>query len=137
VRDPPDHDTNERQGRPVSFSALISIVLVTTGRSSGEPREARLYAYPDGDGLIVVASDNGKAAEPHWAGNLRAAPRAQVRRGRSSKTETVRAHEVAEGPERDRLWAIAAGSFPHYKTMQRRSARRFAVFLLEPAHEDA
>ena len=115
---------------------MVSIVLVTTGRRSGEPREAHLYAYPDGDGLIVVASDNGKASEPNWAGNLRADPRAGIRRGRSVTTQAVRAREVSDGAERDRLWQVAAGSFPHYVTMQRRSPRRFAVFLLEPADED-
>jgi deazaflavin-dependent oxidoreductase (nitroreductase family) len=116
---------------------LVSIVLVTIGRTSGQPREARLYAYPDGTGLVIVASDNGKAREPRWAGNLRANPRAQIRRGRSTKTETVLAHELPDGPERDRLWATAVAGFHYYESMQRRSSRQFAMFLLEPVDKAA
>ncbi len=111
---------------------MVSIVLITIGRASGQPREARLYAYPDGTGLVIVASDNGKAQEPRWAGNLRAKPRAQIRRGRGTKTETVVAHEVRDGPEHDRLWATAVAGFRYYESMQRRSSRQFAVFFLEP-----
>ena len=114
---------------------MVSIVLITTGRKSGETREARLYAYLDGDALVIVASDNGKPQEPHWAGNLRADPRAQVRRGRAGRSQPVRARELPDGPERDRLWALAVEGFHYYERMQQRSTRRFAVFRLEPDGE--
>jgi F420H(2)-dependent quinone reductase len=111
---------------------VLDIVLMTTGRKSGEPREARLYAFPDGEQLVVVASGHGKDPEPRWANNLRAQPRASIRRRRSTRSEPVLAREVGEGPERDRLWAVALSSFPYFDAFQRRTSRTLAVFVLEP-----
>ncbi len=72
---------------------------MTTGRKSGESRAARLYAFRDGEQLIVIASGYGKDPEPRWAANLRAQPRARIRRRRSNRSEPVLAREVEGGPE--------------------------------------
>ena len=111
---------------------MLSIVLVTTGKKTGQLREVRLYAFADGDGLIVLASGSGKPSEPKWAGNLRAQPRASIRRGRSVKSQSVVAREIGPGAERDRLWAIAAAEFPYYERYQQRTSWPIAVFVLEP-----
>jgi deazaflavin-dependent oxidoreductase (nitroreductase family) len=62
----------------------VRITLTTTGRRSGQPRTVTLYAWPGGDDLVVVGSMGGAASDPAWAHNLRAEPRAVVRRGKAT-----------------------------------------------------
>ena len=107
----------------------MKISLVTTGRRTGRPRETPLYAFADGDRLVIVGSMGGAPRDPWWAANLRAEPRAAVRLGRESRP--VRAQEV-DGAERDRLWHLVCEAFPLYATYQRRTTRILPLFVLEP-----
>jgi F420H(2)-dependent quinone reductase len=108
----------------------VQVKLTTRGRRSGRPRQVTLYAFPDGDRMVVVGSRGGAAHDPAWALNLRADPRARLQRGR--RVDAVRASE-AEGAERERLWRLVCVAFPLYASYQRRTRRRLPVFVLEPA----
>lgn len=110
--------------------ANVNVFLTTTGRRSGQAREVPLYAWPDGDRLVIVGSKGGAATDPAWAHNLRAAPMATVKVGRELRS--VRAVEVS-GEERDRLWELVCAAFPLYATYQRRTKRTIPLFVLEPA----
>ena len=79
------------------------IRLTTRGRHSGKPRAVTLFAWPDGEGLIVVGSAGGRARHPAWALNLRAEPRAEIAEGKRERS--VQAREPA-GKERERLWRL-------------------------------
>ena len=107
----------------------VTVKLTTTGNRSGERREVTLYAYEDGDRLVVVGSRGGAAKDPSWVRNLRAEPRATVRRGRQEFE--VRAQEV-NGAERERLWTLVTGAFPLYAAYQRKTSRVIPLFALEP-----
>jgi deazaflavin-dependent oxidoreductase (nitroreductase family) len=107
----------------------VTVQLSTMGRRSGQARDVTLYAFEDGDRLVVVGSVGGAARDPAWVHNLRAEPHAQVTRGAAS--HEVRAVE-AEGAERDRLWTLATDAFPLYTTYQARTRRRIPIFVLEP-----
>ncbi len=104
------------------------MTLTTTGRRSGKPRTVPLYAWEDADRLVVVGSQGGSAHDPHWARNLRAHPRATVKKGRN--VLDVRASEVAAA-ERDRLWQLVVEAFPLYATYQRKTERVIPLFVLE------
>jgi F420H(2)-dependent quinone reductase len=106
----------------------MTITLTTTGRRSGRRREVTLYAWPDGDRLVVVGSWGGAAKDPAWVANLRADPRATVKRGREESS--VRAKE-AKGRERERLWDLVTDAFPLYASYQRRTSRTIPLFVLE------
>ncbi len=109
----------------------MNITLTTTGRRSGEPRSLPLYAWPDGDRLVIVGSKGGAATHPAWVHNLRAEPRATVKKGRD--TQEYRATEVeVDGSERDRLWALVTEAFPLYASYQRKTKRLIPLFVLEP-----
>lgn len=108
----------------------MQIALTTTGRRSGEPRTIPLYAFEDGDRLVIVGSRGGTAKDPAWANNLRTNARAVVRRGQT--THEVRAAEIEAGPERDRLWQLVCEAFPLYASYQRRTKRLIPLFILEP-----
>jgi deazaflavin-dependent oxidoreductase (nitroreductase family) len=107
----------------------VQITLLSTGARSGKPRRATLYAWEDGDRLVLVGSRGGAKRNPAWVHNLRAHPETVVVRGRSERR--YRATE-ATGAERERLWRIAADRFPLYDRYAERTDRRIPVFLLEP-----
>ena len=88
-----------------------------------------LYAFPDGDRLVVVGSWGGKARDPAWASNLRAEPSATVRAEGTERPVT--AHEVS-GSKRERLWELVCTEFPLYRTYQRRTTRTIPLFVLAP-----
>src|SRR3954464_5777618 len=54
------------------------LVLHTTGRRSGEPRQTPLSYTRDGDCLVVIASDGGSPRNPDWYLNLTDRPDAEV-----------------------------------------------------------
>lgn len=108
---------------------VTNVVLSVTGRRSGRVREVPLYAFPDADRWVVVASDGGAAADPAWVRNLRAAPSATLRVGRAVRP--VRAREAA-GEERTRLWELVVEGYPGYALYQAGTARTIPVVVLEP-----
>ena len=105
------------------------IRLTTRGRRSGTPRTATLFAWPDGENLVVVGSAGGRAQHPAWALNLRATPDAQIQEGKQQLA--VHAREP-EGAERERVWKLVTEAFPLYATYQRRTDRTLPLFVLEP-----
>ena len=109
------------------------VKLIATGRRSGTPREVTLYAFDDGENLVIVGSRGGPAKDPAWAANLRAKPLATVRIGRENRE--VRAREV-EGTERDRLWELVIKDFPMYSYYERKTTRVIPLFALEPVSSD-
>jgi deazaflavin-dependent oxidoreductase (nitroreductase family) len=106
----------------------MKITLSTTGRRSGKPHAVPLYAWDDGDRLVVVGSRGGSARDPDWVHNLRAEPRATVKNGRD--VQEVRAAEV-DGSERERLWTLVTKAFPLYASYQRKTTRVIPLFVLE------
>ena len=61
------------------------VTLIATGRRSGTPRAVILYAFDDGENLVIVGSRGGSAKDPAWAANLRDEPLATVRIGREDR----------------------------------------------------
>jgi len=114
----------------------VNVRLTTIGRMTGQRREIPLYAFEDGDRLVVVGSRGGAAKDPAWVGNLRADPRATVRVGRDERAVTAR--EVGlDDDDRARLWDLVVAAFPMYATFQRRTTRTIPLFVLERVTDDA
>jgi deazaflavin-dependent oxidoreductase (nitroreductase family) len=108
---------------------MLNVVLVETGRRTGRTREIPLFAFEDGDRLVVIGSNGGGEREPAWVANLRAQPEVQVRVG--PELRAVVAREV-EGDERLRLWRLAVEAYRGFAVYQRRTSRRIPVIVLEP-----
>jgi deazaflavin-dependent oxidoreductase (nitroreductase family) len=122
-------------GRVLLSRALLpSLVLTTTGRRSGQPRETPLMCVPEpGGSFLVLGSNFGRDAHPAWTGNLLATPEATV--SYDARDIPVRA-ALLEGAARDEAWAAALRTWPTFATYQSRIDRTIRVFRLSP-REDA
>ena len=122
-----------RHSVSAALTGLPIIELTTVGARSGESRTLPLVGVPDGDRLVLVASNYGKQQNPAWYYNLKANPRCStIFRGQRLEME---AYE-AEGEERLRLWELDVSVYPprnHYA--QRAGDRRIPVMVLQPAPE--
>ncbi len=115
----------------VGLSAGLPVVQVTmTGAKSGIQRTLPLVAIPDGETLILIASNFGREHHPGWYYNLRAHPRVTVTyRGESAE---YTACEVT-GAARERAFALADAVYPGYALYRQRAApRQIHVMVLEP-----
>ena len=117
-------------GRVNSGIVAPILLLVTTGRKSGQPRSTPLLHLRDEGRFVLIASNGGSRRHPDWYHNLRAHPDATVLIG--GRTIACRAHE-AQGDERARLWRLAADYNPGYDTYQQRAERRIPVMVLTPS----
>jgi deazaflavin-dependent oxidoreductase (nitroreductase family) len=109
-----------------------TLLLTTTGRSSGQPRTVALPWVRDGDRLVVCGSAAGGPKDPAWVGNLRARPHCVIRR--SGRVESAVAH-IATGAERERLFARLAAVRPSvvaYEEQASRHGRRVPIVVLSP-----
>lgn len=113
----------------------MKATLTTTGRKTGAARSVPLYAWADGENLVIVGSWAGRPMNPAWVGNLRADPAATVRIGKEDRH--VRAREVkVPSEERERLWTLVTEAFHFYATYQRKTDRVIPLFVLEPVEDD-
>ena len=108
----------------------MRIQLTTTGARTGASRTVTLYAWEDGERLVVVGSRGGSARHPAWAHNLRANPHATVAAGK--RTWDAEVAELPEGAERDRIWQMVVERFPLYGAYQQRTRRLIPLFVLTP-----
>ncbi len=111
------------------LSGLPIITLTTTGAKSGRPRSLPLVGIPDGERLILIASNWGQARHPAWYHNLRANPAVTVTR--AGETRRMVGRELA-GAERDAAWARAVALYPGYRAyLARAGGRVIPVMALE------
>jgi deazaflavin-dependent oxidoreductase (nitroreductase family) len=114
-----------------SLLAGLPVVTVTTrGAKSGQPRSLPLIALPDGENVILIASNFGQKHHPAWYYNLRAHPEVQL----TYEGQTV-AYVVREtsGEERERCWQRAVEIYSGYARYKERAGQRqIGVFLLTP-----
>jgi deazaflavin-dependent oxidoreductase (nitroreductase family) len=114
--------------RGYDWRGTTILLLTTRGRTSGQSRTAPLIFRPDGARWIVVASKGGAPEHPGWMQNLLEHPEAeiQVRHERFPVRMSV-----AEGAERDRLWALMTEVWPDYDRYQERTDRQIPIVVLE------
>jgi deazaflavin-dependent oxidoreductase (nitroreductase family) len=119
-------------GRATASSWLAGVkitMLTTTGARSGEPRTLPVLGLPDGEGMIVIASNFGRPRNPSWYYNLRANPRATIVFNGASRD--VVAHELS-GAERERDYRRGEEIYPGFTHYARWTNRRIPVLRLEP-----
>jgi deazaflavin-dependent oxidoreductase (nitroreductase family) len=120
--------TGGKLGRTFFGSPIL--LLTTTGRKTGLSRTWPLTYLPEGDRLIVIASNGGQPNHPAWYLNLRVNPHVSVQLG--DRTLTMIA-QTTEGDERARLWSRVVQEYPAYEGYQRKTDRQIPVVILHPA----
>ena len=114
--------------RSGSFAGRMVLLLTTTGAKTGIARTVPLAYSRDGDHLVIMASKGGAPANPAWFANLRANPVVTVEVG----LETFQARGgIAEGAERDRLWASHVAQHPGIAEYATRTPRVIPAIRLE------
>jgi proline iminopeptidase len=104
------------------------LLLMTTGRTTGEKRAVPLIYVQDGPRYAVIASKGGAPDHPGWYKNLEKTPDVELQ----VKDETFRARaRTAQGEERARLWKKAQEMWPDYEEYAKRTAREIPVVVLE------
>jgi deazaflavin-dependent oxidoreductase (nitroreductase family) len=115
-------------GRALGMPVLV---LTTTGRTSGKPRQTMLTSpLVIDEKVMLVASNGGDDREPAWCRNLRAHPGVEITM--SGRTRSMLAH-IAEPAERAELWPQITSAHANYAGYQRKTDREIPVVVLEPA----
>jgi deazaflavin-dependent oxidoreductase (nitroreductase family) len=110
------------------------VLLHVRGARSGVERTVPLLATKQDDLLVLIASKAGAVEHPAWFHNVRANPDVEV----TLRGERVPMHAtIAEGPERERLWAMAVDNYSGYDRYQSRAGERtIPVVALRPREAD-
>ncbi|RBO94084.1 nitroreductase family deazaflavin-dependent oxidoreductase [Nocardia puris] len=115
-----------RVGGP--FEGRDNMVLITTtGAKSGRRITTPLVFLPDGDRLVLIASNGGSDKHPAWYHNLRATPELTVEVG----TEKFDAEaEFVTGAERDRLYDRMVARHTDFGTYREKTDRVIPVVAI-------
>ncbi len=118
-----------KEGLTLRDTGMPCIIVTNKGNKTGAIRKTPLMRAVDGTNYILVASQGGAPKHPVWYYNLKADPNVEIR----DETEvfSVRAREVPEGSERQRLWDIAVAAYPPYQEYQDKTDRLIPVFITE------
>ncbi|GAC1314992.1 MAG: nitroreductase family deazaflavin-dependent oxidoreductase [Chloroflexota bacterium] len=120
--------TNDGKILSGMFKGAQLLLLTSTGAKSGKTRVNPLAYTRDGDNYVIIASKGGAPTHPDWFHNVVAKPDVTVEVG--SERFDARAR-VAEGAERDRLYAAQAAIMPGFADYQKKTSRQIPVVVLE------
>ena len=109
------------KGRPL-------LLLTTRGAKSGETHTTPLVYSRDGDRYVIIASMGGAPKSPAWYFNVTANPEVTLEVGKEKFPARA---SVAEGAERDRLYAQQAAMMPAFNEYQQKTTRRIPVVVLQ------
>ncbi|MBV9040382.1 MAG: nitroreductase family deazaflavin-dependent oxidoreductase [Acidimicrobiia bacterium] len=110
------------------FEGADMLLLHTWGAKTGAERVNPLAYQPLGDDIAIFASKAGADTNPDWFYNLKAHPDVTIEVG----TDTVAARaRVAEGEERERIWARQKEIMPGFAEYETKTSRQIPVVILE------
>jgi deazaflavin-dependent oxidoreductase (nitroreductase family) len=122
---------NGRVGR--RFAWVPCLVLTTTGRKSGQQRDAVLVYADDAVGRVVVASNGGSDRPPGWLFNVQADPAVHVHVGDERYDATARVL-VPGDDDYARLWHLVNSvNGNRYDSYQSKTSRPIALVVLDAA----
>ena len=117
------------EGTTLQDTGLPVIIVTNRGNRTGAIRKTPLMRVKDGDSYVLVGSKGGAPTNPVWVYNLRADGNVEIRD--ETEVYSMRAREVEDDEERDRLWDLAVAAFPPYDEYKDKTTRRIPVFLAE------
>lgn len=113
------------------FSAPPPIgILTTIGRKTGQPRESPLLFLREGDRIVLVASQGGRATNPMWYLNIKTTPQVAFQI-KNEKLKLV-AREATDG-ERDEYWPKLDAMYPDFANYRSYTDRKIPILICDPA----
>ncbi len=109
-------------GRPVCLVEM-------TGRKTGQRRTIPLMYVPDGDEVILVASQGGMDRHPVWYYNLVADPHVTIIAEGKQRKMIAR---QADDAEKARRWLAAVKAYPDFDEYQARTNRDIPLLVCTP-----
>ncbi len=110
------------------FEGAPLLLLTTIGAKTGTSRTNPVTYMPDGERLIIIASNAGSDDSPAWYYNLLAHPQVTVEVG----TETFEATAIVlQGEERNQIYARNAERAPMFAQYQANTTRLIPAVALE------
>ena len=118
------------EGTTLRATGLPCIIVTHIGNKTGAIRKIALMRVKVDDGYVLIGSYGGRSKHPQWVHNLRANAEVEIR----DETEVfkMRVREVADDPERQRLWDAGVVAYPTYEGYRKKAPRKIPVFLAEP-----
>ncbi|ALG14129.1 nitroreductase family deazaflavin-dependent oxidoreductase [Kibdelosporangium phytohabitans] len=110
------------------FEGAPMIILTTTGARSGNSVTNPLMYLPDGDRIVIIASNGGADNHPAWYYNIKANPEITIEIGTEKYQAT--AEEVADRAERDALYARMVEIAEGFAEYERKTDRLIPVFAV-------
>ncbi len=118
-------------GTTLLDTGMPVIIVTNHGNRTGAIRKTPLMRVKDGNNYVLIGSQGGAPKNPQWVYNLRADASVEIRD--ETEVYAMRAREVDDPEERERLWDLAVAAYPPYVDYQDRTTRRIPVFLAEPS----
>ncbi|MGY0499711.1 nitroreductase family deazaflavin-dependent oxidoreductase [Nocardia sp. FBN12] len=103
------------------------VIITTTGAKSGRAITNPLVYLPDGDRIVLIASNGGADKHPAWYFNLVADPELTLEVG--SETYRGKAELVAD-PERTALYDRMVERLPGFAEYRDNTSREIPVFAV-------
>jgi deazaflavin-dependent oxidoreductase (nitroreductase family) len=117
-----------RGKREGPFAARPLLLLTTIGAKSGQARTSPLMYIPDGDQLLVLASNFGAPKHPDWYHNLLVHPNVMVEVGAETYGATA---ATLVGTEREQTWARIVERYPSLAQLQTKTRRQIPLVALK------
>jgi deazaflavin-dependent oxidoreductase (nitroreductase family) len=121
--------SNGRLGDKFLRGAEVGI-LTTTGRKSGERREVPLLFLREGQRIVLVASQGGRATHPLWYLNIKADPKVTFQTKR--ETLDLVAREATDA-ERDEYWPKLDAMYADFENYRSYTDRKIPIIICDPA----
>ncbi len=117
------------EGVTLLDTGLPCILFTHIGNKTGAIRKTPLMRVKVDEGYVLVGSMGGAPQNPVWVYNLRANPDIELRD--ATEVSKMRAREVTDEAERERLWKASVEAFPPYAEYQEKTQRKIPVFFAE------
>jgi F420H(2)-dependent quinone reductase len=104
-------------------------ILTTTGRKTGEPRDSPLLFLQEGNRIILVASQGGRANNPMWYFNLKANP--AVKFQTKVSVYSLNARDATDA-ERDEYWPKLDAMYPDLVNYRTYTDREIPIVICDP-----
>lgn len=118
------------KGTTLLDSGLPCILVTHKGNKTGGIRKIPLMRVKVDNSYVLVGSMGGQPKNPVWVYNLRAHPDVEIRD--ATEVHKMRAREVTDDSERQKLWDASASAYPPYNDYQAKTTRKIPVFVAEP-----